>query len=201
MYQSYPTLVLGFHGCDFSVGKDLVDGKDSFKASENEYDWLGSGMYFWENSEHRAKEWAECGRKNGQVESPCVVGAVIDLGFYLNLVDYFYLRILEEVYYTLRRDLEAAGSPIPQNKPGFSGDIDNLKRHLDCAVIKYLHSLREDSSLEPFDTVRGVFFEGDELYPNAGFKQKNHMQIAVRNPNCIKGFFWPRELDSNFRRP
>jgi hypothetical protein len=197
VYQSYPTLVLGFHGCDNAIGEALVNGTGSFKASKNKYDWLGSGMYFWEHSEHRAKHWAE----HKQIKTPCVVGAVIDLGFCLNLIDYFHIKILEEAYYTLTSDLAAAGKTIPQNNPVFPGDSDKLKRNLDCAVINYLHSLRKESEVEPFDTVRGVFFEGQELYPNAGFKQKNHIQIAVRNPNCIKGFFWPRELDPKFRRP
>ena len=48
---------------------------------------------------------------------------------------------------------------------------------------------------------RGVFFEGDDLYPNAGFKEKNHIQIAIRNTNCIKGFFIPRELDNKYPKP
>jgi hypothetical protein len=25
--------------------------------------------------------------------------------------------------------------------------------------------------------------EGEELYPSAGFKEKNHVQICIRNPN------------------
>jgi len=29
--------------------------------------------------------------------------------------------------------------------------------------------------------------------PGAGFKEKNHIQICVRNRNCIKGYFLPRE--------
>jgi hypothetical protein len=29
------------------------------------------------------------------------------------------------------------------------------------------------------------------LYPNAGFKEKNHIQICVRTPGSIKGFFRP----------
>lgn len=115
MYQSYPTLVLGFHGCDSSVGKTLVDGAASFQASENEYDWLGRGMYFWENSEHRAKEWAKRGHKNGQVKKPCVVGAVIDLGFCLNLVDHFHLKILEE---TVKR-LVSGWQANPSKQPRF----------------------------------------------------------------------------------
>jgi hypothetical protein len=51
------------------------------------------------------------------------------------------------------------------------------------------------------NSVRGVFFEGTDLYDNAGFKSNNHIQIAVRNPNCIKGYFIPRELDNNYPKP
>ncbi|MGA7236293.1 MAG: hypothetical protein WBY44_11470 [Bryobacteraceae bacterium] len=39
------------------------------------------------------------------------------------------------------------------------------------------------------DTFRGVFIEGEPLYPGAGFYAKTHVQIVVRNPNCIKGVF------------
>jgi hypothetical protein len=34
--------------------------------------------------------------------------------------------------------------------------------------------------------------EGRKLYPNAGFRKHNHIQIAILNPNCIKGVFLPR---------
>ena len=49
-----------------------------------------------------------------------------------------------------------------------------------------------------YDSVRGVFFEGNELYKNAGFREKNHIHIAVINPNCIKGYFKVREVDNHF---
>ena len=45
-----------------------------------------------------------------------------------------------------------------------------------------------------FDSVRAAFWEGKELYPNAGFKTQNHIQLSIINPNCIKGIFLPREL-------
>jgi hypothetical protein len=31
--------------------------------------------------------------------------------------------------------------------------------------------------------------EGDPVYPAAGFCEKTHIQIAVRNPSLIKGVF------------
>jgi hypothetical protein len=58
--------------------------------------------------------------------------------------------------------------------------------------------IRLDNKESAYDSVKGVFWEGDELYPNAGFREKDHIQICVRNPNCIKGYFLPRELNSKY---
>jgi hypothetical protein len=111
------------------------------------------------------------------------------------------LDYLRQSYQTLTALLEKAGQPIPVNRspkrqPDNSDDL--LLRDLDCAVINLVHSEKEkEEGGRGFDTVRAAFWEGEELYPGAGFKEKNHIQISVRNPNCIKGFFWPREEDSN----
>jgi hypothetical protein len=37
--------------------------------------------------------------------------------------------------------------------------------------------------------VRAAFPEGREIYPGAGFDEKTHIQIALRNLDCIKGVF------------
>ena len=66
------------------------------------------------------------------------------------------------------------------------------------SYIEAVHALKRQAGQSSFDSVRGVFFEGEELYPNAGFREKDHIQICIRNPNCIKGFFLPRELDKHF---
>ena len=78
---------------------------------------------------------------------------------------------------------------------------DKLLRRLDCAVIETAHQINREVSGREFDSVKGVFWEGVELYPDAGFREKNHIQICVRNPNCIKGFFLPRKLDMNYINP
>lgn len=100
-------------------------------------------------------------------------------------------------YETLRESFESAGMDLPANRPGPDGGNDLLLRYLDCAVIELLHQETEDA----FDSVRGLFLEGEDLYPNAGFKTKNHVQICVRNPNCIKGYFLPRTPDSGYAIP
>jgi len=64
-----------------------------------------------------------------------------------------------------------------------------LRRNLDCAVIRRLHMVLETQKLPPVNTIKGVFAEGLPVYPNEGFREKTHIQIAVRNPACIKGVF------------
>jgi len=64
-----------------------------------------------------------------------------------------------------------------------------------------VHWLNDQSKNEQYDSVRGVFFEGEDLYPDAGFKEKNHIQICVRNRNCIKGYFLPREKEPDSYPP
>ena len=45
-YEFPPSFVLGFHGCDAKVGEAILRGnKPHLTPSENEYDWLGHGIY------------------------------------------------------------------------------------------------------------------------------------------------------------
>lgn len=57
MHTLSSTFVLGYHGCDRTVGEKLLSGED-FKKSENSYDWLGAGIYFWENNPKRGLDFA-----------------------------------------------------------------------------------------------------------------------------------------------
>ena len=135
-----------------------------------------------------------------KIKSPSVIGAVIDLGYCFDLLDSSYLKLVREGYNLLVDIHNKYNLPIPKNRP-VEAEGDLLIRKLDCAVIESIHKFNSDIDTQPYDSVRGVFFEGNELYPNAGFKEKNHIQICLRNPNCIKGLFIPREQDSNYNIP
>ena len=49
LYSRRSNLVVGFHGCDKSVVDAVIAGQTELLASKNDYDWLGNGIYFWEN--------------------------------------------------------------------------------------------------------------------------------------------------------
>lgn len=201
MYKHHPTIVLGFHACEKSIGEELLFGSKGFKASENEFDWLGHGMYFWENSPHRAEAYGkELQEKRNKLKEPIVIGAVINLGYCFDLLESHSLSLLKAHHDALKKTFELAKREMPSNHAAYKNDTDKLMRKLDCLVFQYMHSEIKNNKKQPIDSVRGAFWEGEELYPTAGFQEKNHIQICVRNPNCIKGFFLPRELNEEFAR-
>lgn len=193
MYSVKDNLIFGFHGCDESLCNRLVKGDLCLDYSENPYDWLGKGMYFWENDPARALQWAESAMKHPQNEKqiitkPAVVGAVICLGKCLDFMEIANLQKLKAIY----NELTSSGMDLPENT-----GRDFYKRNLDCFLINYLVA-QEKLQGNEYDSVRGVFFEGNELYKNAGFRERNHIQISVINPNCIKGYFKVREVAPDF---
>ncbi len=204
MYSTRAGLVLAFHGCDQSVVHDVLNAKSSLKTSNNKYDWLGHGIYFWDNSPSRALEYAKFlskhpGHAIRPIKKPAVIGAVINLGYCLDLLDYESLEFLKLGYDLLSTANTSAGMDLPINKnTGTNNDL--LLRELDCAVIEMLHQFRKDQNMHEFDSIRGVFWEGKPLYPNAGFREKDHIQICIRNPNCIKGYFLPQKEDGHFKK-
>ena len=110
----------------------------------------------------------------------------------LDFLDQKWLDFLSIAYKEFKIQMEKEDKSLPTNGAICATDFDFKKRELDCAVIRYAHELATRRGIK-FDTVRAAFWEGDELYPNAGFKMHNHIQIAVINPDCIKVVFWPRE--------
>lgn len=160
------------------------------KRSQNAYDWLGHGVYFWENNPRRAAHFAAQTRRRSRsagehTQRPTVVGAVIDLDRCLNLLDHEMIGLVKDAHQNLVESYEAVGRTPPVNR----GGPDRLQRFLDCAVLEHFHTIREEAGLPSFDTVRGVFVEGKPIYPTAGFHEKSHIQVCVRNARCIKGYF------------
>jgi hypothetical protein len=192
IYTSDPGLVLGFHGCEESVRDAVVSGNMMLKASTNKYDWLGHGFYFWQNNYDRALDFAANPPGKREVKKPAVLGAILSLGSCLDLMDKKHINTLEFSYKSLEESAISESKKLPNNK-NTKNSNDHILRELDCQVIENVHKILKATNTPPFDSTRGVFIEGSPIYENAGFHEKTHIQICVRNPNCIKGFFIPRE--------
>ncbi len=143
MHNLSTSFILGYHGCDRETGERLLSN-EAFQRSENDYDWLGSGIYFWEANPDRALEWAHeraerILKKEGREAEPFVVGAVVDPGFCLDLISSNGVHAIEAAYASFQSVVAASGAQTPENV----GGADLRLRKLDCAVINFLHLARE----------------------------------------------------------
>ena len=110
--------VLGYHGCDQAVAHQLVHNAD-FKPSQNDYDWLGPGIYFWEANPKRGLDFAQELKRMSRagIENPTVVGAAIDLGQCLDLSSQDGIDDFRSAHEELVRVYPLAGWEIPKNSP------------------------------------------------------------------------------------
>jgi hypothetical protein len=52
-----PIEIYGFHGTNIDSAKSILE--KGFEQSQKRYDWLGDGIYFWQDAPERAWEWAK----------------------------------------------------------------------------------------------------------------------------------------------
>lgn len=196
--------ILAYSGCDVDVGEAALSsgGPGGLVASNNGYDWLGTGIYFWESDPDRAHQWAVEAkirhearhRRNGTpigVRRPFVVGAVINLANCLDLTTIEGVGLVREGYAAFAASVAEARATNPDiEMPANTADEDMKGRYLDFQVINYTCQEYAKKNKKPIDTVRGVFTEGKAVYDGAGFREKTHTQISVREPSrAILGYF------------
>ena len=104
MYSNKPSFTFGFHGLDKTLAYKILTQKEEFKHSNNNYDWLGKGIYFWENNYERAVQYAkeDSKRTKSSIKEPFVLGAAIDSGNCLDLLDQKHLDFIVEAHTQLK---------------------------------------------------------------------------------------------------
>lgn len=189
----YQRTIIGYHGCDKAVAAEVLQNHQHLRPSENTYDWLGKGVYFWEHAPRRALEFAHEQKCRGKVEEPAVLGAYIHLGRCFDLTDVEHTRQLGVAYGDFKDILTDEGQPVPMNRAASSDDHDLLLRELDCALINwYMRRLDRQAGVPyAYQTLRGVFQEGAAAFNGSTIREKSHIQICVRDTQCVIGYFLP----------
>jgi hypothetical protein len=189
----YDRTVIAYHGCPAEV-EERIHAGEIFKVSENAWDWLGRGVYFWEFGLDRAWGWAqEQGQRKGF--TPAVVGAVIQLGECFDLLDTHATQYLAGYAKVYVQSLRSAGKDVPRNTGHEFG-----KRNFDCALLNSaLHAVETVDGIR-YQTVRCGFTEGERIYEDSEgiqseLRAHSHVQIVVRDLACIIGTFRPREIN------
>lgn len=66
-----PLKIYGYHGTNMDIASAILD--TGFKISSNDYDWLGTGIYFFQDAPLRAFQWANFRYPN----NPAVIRSLI----------------------------------------------------------------------------------------------------------------------------
>lgn len=171
---AYPkeTIVVGYHGTSIRAAEAVV--QDGFHLSQNSYDWLGDGVYFFQDALSMAWEWANSRHPN----EPAVIGAELALVDCIDLLDTAWNPILADIYDEYIRLLKASMLSPPVQEGG--------AHRLDREVINYAIGVLTRNGTE-IACVRGAFVEGMPVYPGSALFDRTHVQISVRDlSKCVR---------------
>ncbi len=59
-------------------------------------------------------------------------------------------------------------------------------------MLEFAIELAEEVENRTFHTVGRAFWEGGPAFTDSEIQKQSHIQIAVRNPECILGYFKPK---------
>jgi hypothetical protein len=140
-----------------------------------DYDWLGTGIYFFQDAPIRAKQWAT----QQHPENLAVIRALIRLDNCIDLFDITWQPLLKKIYNSFRERYRLINRPLPKQNP------DRSKAHrLDCAFFNFASEI-VFSQGQSVESIRATFMEGERLFPDSAVFDLAHVQIAVRNPALI----------------
>lgn len=178
-------IVNGYHGTSRHAAAAIIAG--TFTLSRNEYDWLGDGLYFFQDAPHRAWEWA----LEYHGAEAAVVGAEISLEQCWDLLDTRYTRLMPGLYDQYLENLKQTREKRPEQR----GGAHRLDRH----VINYAVDVLAENGIA-VTSVRAAFQEGRPIYPDSALYDKSHVQIVVREPERCLRRVWMEDIPREFER-
>jgi hypothetical protein len=168
--------VQGYHGTSLSLAEKIV--MEGFQPSTNGYDWLGTGVYFWQDAPYHALHWAS----QNHPREPAVIKSRIRLdNTCLDLLDMWDVDNLDfwtDSYNEFTEMYHRVGKSLPTQNPDVPG-----KRYLDCAFFDYIRMAIQPESI---GTIRSAFVEGKRIFPSSAIFDKTHVQISVINLDLIE---------------
>ena len=169
--MQHALVIRGYHGTSATQAAVIV--RDGFLASDNDYDCLGNGVYFFEDGLAPARAWA----KRAHPSEPAVVQADIHLEDCMDLKDRLgWVPLLAQAHGEVLRVNREQGRPLPRQ----TSDTHRLDR----AVIEFTVAILEREGMR-IRAVRGVFAEGAPAFPGSFLSEGSHVQVAVRDTHLI----------------
>jgi hypothetical protein len=161
----------GYHGT--SATHAAVVLRDGFLPSDNDYDCLGDGVYFFEDGLAQAAAWAT----RAHPSDPAVVQADVRLEDCMDLKDTVgWVPLLAQVHDEVLRVSRERGLPLPRQTSS-THRLDRVVIEVTVAILE-----REGTRIR---ALRAVFAEGAPAFPGSFLSEGFHVQVAVRDTDLI----------------
>jgi hypothetical protein len=196
--------IIGFHGTTKDRGRKILD-ELTWELSDNDYDWLGRGVYLFQDSplhalrfaEKRAAENRDNGNSGDAIE-PFVLRVKLNLLNCIDLTDSDWMPALrvQQGRFNLKRAAEGldipvqlpfVANPIPNRRthliPGRSRGAmrEDTKHYLDCAVMRFF--VNDFPSADRPHSIRAAFVDGYPIYTTSWLFDLSHVQVCVLEPS------------------
>ena len=174
--------VTGYHGTSRATARSVAAGETLLKSKKNEGDWLGEGVYFWQDAPARAWDWADRHFPN----QAAVVKAELDLsGCFdlLDLEDFAELLVVHEEFTKQEAARNLVFKQTPLKLEGGRTKIRNrgFVNDRDQALLEFGLPILEEVRNQPIRSIRAAFVYGRALHPRSHLFNWAHVQICVRS--------------------
>jgi hypothetical protein len=164
-------VIRGYHGTSATHAAVIL--RDGFVPSDNEYDCLGDGVYFFEDGLPQAGAWAT----RAHPSEPAVVQADVRLEDCMDLKDSVgWVPLLAQAHDEVLRVSREQGLALPR-QTGSAHRLDRVVIEVTVAILE-----REGTRIR---AVRAVFAEGPPAFPGSFLSEGSHVQVAVRDIDLI----------------
>jgi hypothetical protein len=164
-------VIRGYHGTSVTHAAGIL--RDGFLPSDNEYDCLGDGVYFFEEGLAQAGAWAT----RAHPSEPAVVRADVRLEDCMDLKDGVgWVPLLAQAHDEVLRVSREQGLALPR-QTGSAHRLDRVLIEVTVAILE-----REGTRIR---AVRAVFAEGAPAFPGSFLSEGSHVQVAVRDADLI----------------
>jgi hypothetical protein len=167
--------VYGYHGTSRENAESIL--RNGFRSSNSGGDWLGAGVYFWQDAPKRALEWA----KEKHPESPVVVirsSIRFEEGKTMDLLDTDWFPTLIKAYDEFL---------LQFNRSVPTQDIKKSHIHaLDHEFLNYISDVINKEKPGKIAVIRAAFTGGKPIFNSSAIHNLSHVQIAVKDNIYIK---------------
>lgn len=199
--NSSSVVIKGYHGTTRDRAERIMAG-GVWLESTNGYDWLGPGVYFYQDAPLRAHWTAQRaaikearGDRSAVLAEPVVIEADIHLGNCLDLSelgDNLFVKTAYDYLVAAGVTLRTQKAPGLQRKPRsslhlgrapwFSGALHpSVLHNLDDQIMQWTFELFEEALSVPIDSVRCPFIDGRPFYKSSWYFETAQISINVRN--------------------